>query len=219
MENILVGKYISFAGDSICEGLGYPGGYAKIIAEENSMRYQNIGVSGGTIAFGIPNSNGALRHCISDAVLDMDDKADYAILEGGVNDAGCGVPLGKLSENYDSEYSQTTFYGAFEQMLKHLVTRFHGKKYGYIAVHQISENFRITNVHDTSYYRAARRCCEKWGVPFLDLNATIPPLGLFKTEGELFELIKKYTSDGLHPNEDCYRKYYVPKITEWLKTL
>ena len=221
MDNVLYGKYISFNGDSICEGLGYRGGYAKIIAEENSMKCQNIGVGGATITFGIPNLNGNLRHCISDTIDDMDKNADYAIIEGGVNDAGHGVPLGHLSEKYEDEYSQTNFYGAFEHMLKHLVTRFEGKKYGYIAVHQMSVDFRVTNDPKTSYYWAARRCCEKWGVPFLDLNATLPPFGFFKPDTYLFELRKKYTynSDGCHPNEEGYKKYYVPKITEWLKTL
>ncbi len=221
MNNPLFGKYISFNGDSICDGVGYRGGYAKIISEENSMKCQNIGVRGGTIAFGISDANGELRHCISDTVDDMDENADYAIIEGGANDATLRVPLGKLSEKYEDDYSQTTFYGAFEYMLKHLVTRFHGKKYGYIAVHQVTQDFRVINPAETSYYWAAKRCCEKWGVPFLDLNSTVPPFGFFKSGTDLFELREKYTynADGLHPNEEGYRKYYVPKITEWLKTL
>lgn len=221
MENPLFGKYISFNGDSICAGNGFPGGYGLIIASENNMRSQNIGVGGATVTFGIPNLNGKLRHCISDSIDKMDADADYAIIEGGVNDAGNNAPFGEISDGYDADLNQTTYCGAFEYMLKKLITRFHGKKYGYIAVHQISPNFRVTNSPETSYYWAARRCCEKWGVPFLYLNATLPPFGFIKPDSELFKLREKYTynADGCHPNEDGYRKYYVPKITEWLKTL
>ena len=221
MDNILNGKYISFNGDSICQGVGYIGGYGKIIADENSMKYQNIGIGGATILPGIMNLNGLPRHCISKTIDKMDADADYAILEGGVNDSGHGVPLGQLSEGYDAELDETTFYGAFENMLKQLIIRFAGKKYGYIAVHQMSVNFRVTNPPEKSYYWAARRCCEKWGVPFLDLNTTVPPFAFFTPESELFPLREKYTynADGWHPSEEGYRKYYVPKITAWLKTL
>ena len=221
MDNPLFGKYISFNGDSICDGAGYRGGYAKIISEENSMKCQNIGMCGASVTPNIRNKEGHLRHCISEKVLKMDADADYAILEGGVNDAGVGIPLGELTDGYDAELDLTTFYGAFELMMKNLITRFHGKKYGYIAVHQMANNFRIINDPETSYYWAARRCCEKWGVPFLDLNSAVPPFAFFTPGTELFELREKYTrnADGWHPNEEGYRKYYVPKITEWLKTL
>lgn len=47
MENPLWGKKISCNGDSICEGVGYEGGYAKIIAERNNMQWQNIGIGDG----------------------------------------------------------------------------------------------------------------------------------------------------------------------------
>ena len=221
MDNSLAGKYISFNGDSICYGFGCPGGYPLIIENEYSVRTQNLGVNGGTITPGVMNSNGRFRHCISYTVDKMDEEADYAILEGGVNDAALGIPLGTLSEGYDAELTDTTFYGAFELMLKRLITRFHGKKYGYIAVHQTTDDYRISNKPEESYYWAARRCCEKWGVPFLDLNSTVPPFIYFKQGSELYHLREKYTynADGSHPNEKGYRKYYVPKIVAWLKTL
>ena len=220
-NNPLYGKYITFNGDSICEGAGFRGGYAKIISDENSMKLQNVGICGATITAGTLNIGDVNRHWISRTIDKMDKDADYAILEGGVNDAGLEVPLGELTEGYDDELDDTTFYGAFESMLKQLVVRFAGKKYGYIAVHQVSANYRSINTPETSYFYAAKRCCEKWGVPFLDLNSSIPPFGFFSKSSELYALREKYTyfGDGLHPNEEGYRKYYVPKITKWLKTL
>ena len=218
-NNPLYGKYITFNGDSICAGAGFPGGYAIIIAHENSMKHENLAVSGATVISEL--FGGSKKHCICDTIEKMDSEADYAIIEGGINDAALNIPLGTLSENYHSELDEKTFYGAFELMLKRLIIRFEGKKYGYIAVHQASPHFRSINTPETSYFYAAKRCCEKWGVPFLDLNSAVPAFGFFPKSSELYPLRQKYTydGDGLHPNEEGYRKYYVPKITEWLKTL
>ena len=224
LTNPLYGKSITFNGDSICKGAGYLGGYAKFIGENNRMTVQNVGVGGGTItAEQYNSSSGNARHWISRTIVNMDETADYAIVEGGVNDSSLNVPLGAITSDYKSELDDTTFYGAFESMLKQLVTRFAGKKYGYIAVHQMTTNFRVGNDPETSYYWAAKKCCEKWGVPFLDLNMTVPPFVYFKgsVSEELDALRTTYTKDGdgWHPNEEGYKKYYVPKIEAWLKTL
>lgn len=220
----IYGKRISFLGDSICQGVGDAiGGYGKIIADNNNMIYQNKGVAGGTITSGTYYNN-TPRFWINEHINDLNIFSDYIILEGGVNDSSLGVPLGELSENYNSTLDINTFYGAFENMLKQLITRFKGKKYGYIFVHQMSANYKITNNPDTSYYYAAKKCCEKWGVPYLDLNDKVPPLGLFYSQTasqELIDLKTLYTDngDGWHPNLLGYNKYYVPKIENWLNSL
>jgi lysophospholipase L1-like esterase len=150
----------------------------------------------------------------------MAQDADYAIVEGGVNDASLGIALGAISDGYDATLDDTTFYGAFESMLKTLITRFAGKKYGYIIVHQMTMNYRVVNDPATSYYWAAKKCCEKWGVPYLDLNIAVPPFGMFN-HSPTWELRTAYTlnNDGWHPNLEGYKKYYVPKIAAWMETL
>jgi lysophospholipase L1-like esterase len=222
-ENPLKDKKISFNGDSICYGEGFTGGYASIIGTENNMVVQNIGVSGATIVSGTTKSSGSNRHWICDTVVNMDEDSDFAILEGGVNDASLSLPLGTITEGYTDTLDTTTYYGAFEYMLKTLITRFKGKKYGYIAVHQMATNYRCTNDESTSYYWASKKCCEKWGVPFLDLNKEIPPFDFFpNAEGHpLTELKDTYThnGDGWHPNEEGYRKFYCDKIEAWLESL
>ena len=150
----------------------------------------------------------------------MDATYDYAILEGGVNDASLDLPLGSISDGYDATLDTSTYYGAFENMLKQLINRFKGKKYGYIAVHQMTRNYRIINDPSTSYYWASRKCCEKWGVPFLDLNDKVPPFAFLRNTS-LSNLPTTYThnGDGWHPNEEGYKKYYVDKIVSWLESL
>lgn len=219
----LYGKKITLNGDSICYGAGATGGYGKIIADTYGMTLQNIAVSGGTIAAETYKDT-TPRYWICRTINNMDEDADYAIVEGGVNDAASGVnvPLGTLSTGYSATLNDTTFYGAFESMCKQLITRFAGKKVGYIAVHKMIDNFNSTKDETTSYYWAAKKCCEKWGIPFLDLNTTVPPFGYFKSsDTDLYPLREAYTlnADGWHPNEEGYKKYYVPKITAWLESL
>lgn len=206
--NPLKGKIISLNGDSIAAGAGYQGGYGKIIAEENGMTYENVAVGGGCVAY-----VGSNVHCISRTISNMRADADYVILDGGGNDADSGVPLGALTTGYTATLDDTTFAGAFEQMLKSAIARFPNKKIGYVFIHKCAYLFS-SSVRD-SYYDIAKAACEKWGIPYCDLNTQIPPLNYIDA------LKTAYTSngDGYHPNEQGYRLFYVPKITAWLKTL
>ena len=220
----LLGKYISVNGDSICNGAGCGGGYVKIISERCGMKYQNVAVNGATVTAESYRKSGEARHWISRTVDKMDASADYAIVEGGVNDASISeIPLGKISVGFNAPLDDTTFIGAFESMLKQLVKKYHGKKIGYIAVHQMTNRFSALYEGEDNFYLAAKKCCEKWGVPFCDLNVACPPFAFFKENGdpELYAIRQAYTmnGDGWHPNEAGYQKYYCDKIEAWLKTL
>ena len=205
MSNPLTGKILSVNGDSICAGERYAGGYAGIIGTDNGMTVQNIAVSGGTIA----NVSG--HHCISGTISDMRSDADYVILEGGINDSSEGVTLGTISSGYDATLDTSTFAGAFETMLKAALNRFPTAKIGYIFVHKTNfGSFKSTDGAN-SYYGIAKAACEKWGVPYCDLNVLAPPI-------PFVDSLLSY-SDGVHPTEDGYRLFYVPKITAWMKTL
>lgn len=212
------GKKLSVNGDSICAGVGYSGGYAKIIGNTFGMVVQNIGVGGGTITAETYNNDSTARHWICRTIQNMDSDADYAILEGGVNDASMSVTLGQITANYNSTLDDTTFYGAVESMCKQMQSRFAGKKYGFIITHKCSVNLRPS----TDYYNALIACFEKWGIPYLNLNIEVPAFGMFASSDTTnYPLTQAYTynSDGWHPNEQGYKKYYVPKIVAWMKTL
>lgn len=212
-DNPLLNKTISFNGDSICAGAGFEGGYGKIIAKNNNMVYENVAVGGGTITAETYVGE-TKRHWVCRTVENMNADADYAIFEGGVNDAALNIPLGTLSAGYSDELDETTYIGAFESMLKQAVVRFAGKKIGYIAVHKMISTYDSRH-KESSYYYAAKECCEKWGVPFLDLNTQTPRFISFATLANSFT----HNGDGWHPNEAGYMAYYVPKIEAWLKTL
>ena len=228
--NPLIGKKISFNGDSICEGSSstYKGGYGKIVAEQNGMVYQNIAVGGGTITAETYTSDVA-RHWICRTIENMDADSDYAIVEGGVNDSSkTKEKFGTITTGFRDALDDTTFCGALESVCKQLVTRFAGKKVGFIIVHECWNGYsKKYAMHypdgNTDYYQATKTICEKWGVPYLDLNVLCPPIGISGI-ASLRDTYTKYNADtnagdGYHPTEEGYRKYYVPKIEAWLKTL
>lgn len=207
--NILYGKKIALTGDSICHGAGFKGGYGKIIADRNNMKYQNVGVSGGTITAEQYSSSGAKRFWICRSIENLDADADYVLLEGGVNDGSLAVPLGTITDGYDKSFVDTTYCGAFESMCKQTIERFAGKKIGFVIVHKMSPTYT------TSYYDITIEMLKKWGIPYVDLHSDCPPLNYIPS------LRAKYTyqSDGWHPNEEGYRKYYVDKIESFLRRL
>lgn len=225
----LWGKKLVVNGDSICEGTVNGGGYAKIIGDMYNMTVQNIGISGGTITADTYMSNGTTpRHWVCRTIENMDSDADYVLLEGGVNDASVGVNLGEITQKnrYNRALDDTTFYGAFESMLKQATLRFAGKKIAYIAVHKMTDGFNSTGDESTNLYHAAKKCCEKWGVPFIDLNVSVPPLAYFGEDSGLKSLCDSYTKpdangkgDGWHPNVLGYETYYVPKIVSFLESM
>lgn len=213
LDNPLYHKIVAFNGDSICAGAGFKGGFGKIIADRNDMIYENIGVGGGTITAETYSSSDSARHWISRTVSRMRADADYIILEGGVNDASLNIPLGTITSGYSDSLDDTTYCGAFESMLKQALERFKGKKIGYIFVHKMAKNY--DSRYENNHYQMSKKICEKWGVPYIDLNVECPPLNYIPS------LRTAYTSngDGWHPNEEGYKKYYCDKIESWMKTL
>ena len=213
--NPLYGKKISIDGDSIARGTGNNDvGFGEIIAARNNMVVENKASGGGTIV------NVAGHHCIGTSAATLASNADYYIIDGGVNDVDVeyNIQAGTISDGYTATLDTTTFAGAFESMLKSLVTTFAGKKIGYIIPHYITPAFSDGSILDppvTTFYDIAKRCCEKWGVPCLDLSQVVPTLAYIQSLKNTYT----YNSDGWHPNEEGYMKYYCDKIEAWLKSL
>ena len=219
-SNPLTGKKVSFLGDSICAGgtesTSYLGGYGKIIADRNGMVYENVAHGGATItAETYSRSTGNAKPWLCRMVANMSADADYAIIEGGINDGWDDTvrsKIGSITKGYDAVLDDTTYYGAFESMLKQLVTKFQGKKIGYIAVPKIHSLFDSSQ-NAPNFYHIALECCAKWGVPVCDLNTITPPVEY------LADLGTTYTADACHPTYEGYLKYYCDPIEAWMKTL
>lgn len=219
-DNPLYGKKVSFLGDSICAGstesTRYLGGYGKIIADRNGMIYENVARGGATVtAETYSRTTGDPKPWLCRMVENMSADADYAIIEGGLNDGWdetVKANIGSITQGYNATLDDTTYYGAFESMLKQLVTKFQGKKIGYIAVPKIHSLFDSSQ-NVPNFYHIALECCAKWGVPVCDLNVISPPVAY------LSDLGATYTADGTHPTYEGYLKYYCDPIEAWMRTL
>lgn len=212
----LAGKTLYVAGDSIAYGKGSAGGYGKCIADRYGMTLTNEAVDGATLTPNITDaSSGSTRGCISTVVTSSAAlaKADYILLEGGVNDAWSSAPVGTLTEGFTAAYDETTMTGALEKMLDDLAKNHSAKRVAYVFPHGglfgSSENWYKT------YKPAILAALKKWGVPYVDIAESTPPMG----GSGISELGDKYTTDGTHPNAAGYERFYMEPIAALLKRL
>lgn len=162
----LAGKTLYVAGDSIAYGKGSAGGYGKCIADRYGMQLINEAVDGATLATLVPdNVNGGYRTSIGMTVKSSTEleKADYILLEGGVNDAWNNAKLGALNGSFDPAFYMGDTIGTLEAMLDYLAKKRSDKRVAYVFPHgglfASSENWYKT------YKPAILAALKKWGVP------------------------------------------------------
>ena len=206
-ENPLYKASAYYDGDSICYGANSKGNsYPDIIANRNEMYMTKKAVSGTTIAIRDGYTNSILER-----VKAMTADYDYIVLEGGYNDCVQKVPLGTITTGYQTDVDESTFIGAMESICKFLCTNYFEKKKLFIVPH------RTLNTEVNSYYDSAITVCKKWGIPTIDLRDEcnlIPFIGE-TVQTQYFE----GANTGVHPTEQGYRVFYVPKIEGRMKTL
>lgn len=213
----LAEKTLYVAGDSIAYGKSSAGGYGKCIADKYGMALINEAVDGATLTPNITdNVYGGTRGCISTVVTNSTAlaKADYILLEGGVNDAWNNATVGTLTDGFAAAYDETTMTGALEKMLESLAKNHSDKRVAYVFPH--GGMFSSTGFGWYKTYKPAiLAALKKWGVPYVDIAASTPPMGAHGVSG----LGDKYTSDGTHPNVAGYERFYVEPIAALLKRL
>ena len=141
------------------------------------------------------------------------EKADYILLEGGVNDAWNNAKLGALNGSFDPAFYSGDTIGTLEAMLDYLAKKRSDKRVAYVFPHgglfASSENWYKT------YKPAILSALKKWGVPYVDIEECAPPMGAHGVS----ELSDKYTIDGTHPNKAGYERFYMEPIAALLKRL
>lgn len=201
---------ITATGDSATSATGVQtvGGYVKMIANKYNMEYENIAVGGATVASNIYDENGTKRFSICDSIENMRSDADIIILSGGGNDAYMIKrnleAIGELTEDFTSELNKATLYGGLEYMLRQAVYKWSNKTILYVTTHKIRED----NIHIEPIVAA----CKKYGIPVVSIEDTTPNIYY------LPEFKDKYTLDGVHPTEECYKAFYVPVIDNAIRS-
>lgn len=217
-ESKLTGKLLSLNGDSLCQGNENENiSFGNIIATNNNMQFENIAVGGATIATET-YKNETARHWICNTIENMSAAADYILIGGGVNDYWDNVYLGSITNDMSTEVDNTTFYGALEFMCRKLLERFPGKKIGFVIYHKVNRIFNTANdigITYQNYYDATKEVLEKYSIPYIDLSK----LSGFNTELLYYKTNYTCGGDGIHPTTEGYNKFYVDKITNFMKSL
>ena len=218
----LEGIKANFLGDSITEGCGTSGedfvfhGVLKKNAKLAVAR--NYGKGGTRIArqSEIKDPDGRDYDFLRRAE-EMDPDADLIVVFGGTNDYGNGqAPLGEITDN-----TVFTFYGAVHNLCKNLLEKYPSAKIVFITpLHRWNEcgglgtwkPEGVTQYHLSAYVTAVNEVCALYSIPVLDLfnNGEMP------IDNPEFQ--KKYTSDGLHPNDEGH-KILASKLQEFLESL
>lgn len=218
--NILAGKTYVAIGDSftapigseVIEGGRYDGQskvYPYIIGNRNDMNVLNQGQSGSVL-------NGYLANARYNSIP---AEVDYITIWYGINDWGHGISVGTIDDEPTtiSAEGDTTTCGGFNFFFKWLLTN---RPLAHIGV-------IITDFCEQTRREAIMACCEKWGIPYLDLydptipmirtrgntrythSTTIAPLGYVEVCAEAKALRNTiFSTDpantNMHPNNTCH---------------
>ena len=203
--NVLSGSYL-FVGDSICYGAGSAGGYAKLIADKNpKMNYKNIGVSGATICRRKPDDGGTSILNKVEEEIALNTSYNHVILEGGVNDLWNQKTwsLGTYDEyNKKSSLNEMTICGAFESLIRKCKDKWNNAFIYYIIPHSIDR------VNTKVGFDTLKSIAKKYNVIVIDLRE----LSGMDTEIESVKSSYTSNSDGVHPNENGYGRFYINPI-------
>ena len=201
--------------------------YPYWIGKRNPLfTVHNYAVSGQTMA--TPASGDFTNAFSNDLYKNIPSDVDYITLYFGINDShhrqgssgGDGedntgvIPLGTINDETIS-----TFYGAWNVVLRYLITNHPWAKIGII----------ITNGAETEDYPNAEiALAKKWGIPYLDLNGDYKLPLMLRANGktevceEAVQIRKSQqwtdpSSNG-HPNVNAH-KFESTFIESWLRSL
>ncbi|MBO5845791.1 MAG: SGNH/GDSL hydrolase family protein [Clostridia bacterium] len=216
-DSVLYERSALFVGDSISAGGAdnstyYPkGAWAGRIGTVNSMDYVNASVSGSSCS----TVRGENR--IYKQLLEYEgNNFDYVILHGGVNDAWSLAPVGKMTAKdcFDlDKFDTTTFAGGLEEMFYYAIDLYDDARIGYIMNFQAPMCQKGTVKDMDAYFAEARKICEKWNIPYLDLYGDDQ-----FCKNELKVDTAEFLPDYIHPNAEGYDILY-PVIESWMETL
>lgn len=201
--------------------------YPFWIGSRNNMIVHNFAVSGQTLA---TPSEKHVNTCFTTGFYDnIPADVDYITLWFGINDShhrpsGSGgdgesslgtIPLGTINDE-----TINTFYGAWNVVLRRLITDHPYAKIGIIV---------SNGCETTEYPQATIECAKKWGIPYLDLNGdyTVPLMhrvnGKDLVSAEAKELRKQHfwadpAGGNGHPNAKAH-EFQSTFIENWMRSL
>ena len=183
--------------------------YPFYIGNRTGIKVHNLAVNGATMTV-IPSSS-KYQWAVDEHYQLVGEDADIVTIWIGVNDMFEGVPIGTI----DSE-DETTFYGAYNKVLKWLIVNRPYAKIGIVASFLCDEGFCT----------AVKNLGAKYGVPVLNFyDDPDLPVSIWSKRTDVSVEVKDIRHEqyavsktNYHPSAKFHEleSYY---IEEWLKTL
>lgn len=219
VSDVLAGKKIVYDGDSIAaDRVASGGAYARIIADVTGGTYVNQAVGGGLLT--ASNSVHSVVNNLTNLPLD----GDLYCFEGGINDYWGNVPIGTCTYgDYTGTLDKTTICGAMETIFRYALDTFVGKPVCFVIVHKVQKTGWQTNSNGNTFkdYRDAMvMVCEKYSIPYYDAFTESGLNGWNNAQNAAYLTANgNGTGDGIHPNEEGYRRYYVPQLLALFRSM
>ena len=223
-SNPLKGKTALFVGDSITYG-GTDGGWVSRIGRENSLIATNAGVSGSAISITNRVANGDRKRILTQLQNNKNNTYDYVIMHGGMNDAWDSWTVGDVSDSFEvADFDNTTYAGGLEELFYYAKQYYPNATLGFIVNYATPMSTTSGSAATSGvYFRMAKKVCEKWGIPYIDLFD-----GEVEVDGKMlsysYDILKvneatNFRASGdVHINADGY-DIISPYISDWMRKL
>lgn len=217
IQSPLTGKKIVYDGDSVAESRGNNGGgYAKLIADRVGCVYENQAAGGARLTSRPADKD---YHSIVDNLPNLPTDGDLYCFEGGINDFWTPKELGAFDkEDFTGDVDTNTVCGALEKIFRYAINTFVGKPICFVITHKIQTTAYKSNPNGNTFedYRNAMvGICEKYSIPYYDAFSESGLNGWNDAQSNAYLTANTSSAaDGCHPNEEGYKKYYVPQLID-----
>ena len=192
--------------------------YQPLVCEITGLNFVNYGIGGTTLARKTTSDTTAM----SVRYTSMQAEADIITVWGGVNDFGYSYgQVGGNTLGVMGDTSIDTVYGALDTLIKGLITKYPGKKVGFIITPPVSNamGMRSANAKGKTlaqYCQAVRDVCEWYSIPYLDLHKVS---GI--SEGNVNIMTSNVggtAPDGLHPSMQAF-EFMKYRLADFIKSI
>lgn len=172
-DDPLNGKIFLFIGDSICYGEGADGKsypfWVKTYHPEAHV--YNFGLGGMPMGAREDNEYTLMARIDKGEFEYFRNKADYIILQGGINDIIMGIPLGECRGEKNEPINPYTFCGGLEYALQYFTENFPDAAVYYMSTYPCkAQELEMQE----EQWNAAEEIAAKWNITYIDLFHAIP---------------------------------------------
>lgn len=154
--SIYKGKILVSCGDSILAGWGWQertGFFQPLKEKYTNATWINKAESGANMAV----TTSPKHTPIVKQIKLLTGKINGIMFDGGVNDANNGIPIGSVTDSYDSTFNESTFCGALESAIQFLMNNYPLAVKFFVLPYRFSkDDSYLSSVYDKSI-----EICEK----------------------------------------------------------